>query len=68
MGRRMDVCMLEGCLPALLVQGRTKAHMLRPVEIANHRAIHLLGGSWVVLSRVISPLIWLITIVTPLIP
>ena len=27
----------------------------------------LLGGSWVVTSRVISPLIWIITIVTPLI-
>ena len=27
----------------------------------------LLGGSWVVISRVISPLIWLITIVTLLI-
>ena len=27
----------------------------------------VLGGSWVVISRVINPVIWVITIVTPLI-
>ena len=45
----------------------TELHQLNDVVTQQRRCIRLLGGSWVVISGVISPLIWVIIIVTLLI-
>ena len=45
-------------------RNRLAVAQLRPLRMGCQA---LLGGSWVVISRVISPRIWVISIVTPLI-
>ena len=51
----------------LLLRVLTQPTAPTPGPVSNHREVNLLGGSWVVISRVISPLIWVITIVILLI-
>ena len=55
-----------GCNICIQGSGRNVSSCLAKIPEASQTPI-LLGGSWVVLSGVISPLTWVVSIVAPLI-
>ena len=56
-----------GCEEFWTVEPKLKAEGLIQTPFPKTPCAHILGGSWVVINGVISPLIWVITIVILLI-